>query len=56
MRSSSFGAPVDGASKRTLPLAMKISTFVSPIVSNSARRRSIFTVCPPTLMARRNAT
>ena len=42
-------------SKTTLPLAMKVSTFEPPHVSNSRRRASILTVRPPTLMARRKA-
>src|SRR4051812_40731754 len=34
---------------------MKVSTSVNPRPSNSLRRRSIATICPPTLIARRNA-
>ncbi len=43
------------ASKTTLPLAIKVSTPEKPRNSNSRRNRSIFTVLPPTLIARRKA-
>src|SRR5262249_4608274 len=36
-------------------LAMNVSTFANSISANSLRSWSIFTVCPPTLMARRRA-
>ena len=39
----------------TFPLAMNVSTLESPSDSNSSRSRSIFTLCPPTLIARRKA-
>jgi len=45
-----------GAAKMTLPLAMNVSTSSRPSFSNSCFSRAISTVCPPTLIARRNAT
>jgi hypothetical protein len=39
----------------TLPLAMNVSTSVSPSDSKISRSLSIFTVRPPTFMARRKA-
>ena len=39
-------------SNTTFPLAMNVSTFAKPSDSKISRRRSILTVCPPTLMAR----
>jgi hypothetical protein len=44
-----------GESKMTFPLAINVSTFESPSDSNNLRRRSIFTLWPPTLIARRIA-
>ena len=43
------------ASKTTLPLAINVSTPEKPRNSNSRRNRVIFTVLPPTVIARRNA-
>src|SRR5690242_18848170 len=39
----------------TFPLAMNVSTSANSSSSNSVRSRSILTVRPPTLIARRNA-
>ena len=39
-----------------VPLAITVETRSIPACAKSARRRSIFSVCPPTLMARRKAT
>jgi hypothetical protein len=41
--------------KMTLALAMNVSTLEKPSASKRCRRRSILTVWPPTLMARRKA-
>ena len=42
-------------SKITLPLAMNVSTDVNPSAAKSFLSSSIFTVRPPTLIARRKA-
>jgi hypothetical protein len=52
---SSVAAP-PGASKMTLPLAMNVSTDANPSDSKTPRSTSIFTVRPPTLIARSSAT
>ena len=46
----------DGESNTTFPLAMNVVTFVKPADSNNRVSSLIFTVWPPTLMARRKAT
>src|SRR5215210_8672078 len=53
---SSASAFSAGESKMTFPLAMNVSTFESPSDANSLRKRSILTLWPPTLIARRKAT
>src|SRR5689334_13890016 len=55
MRRSSAPASVSGVSKITLPLAMKVATLAKPRLAKCRRRSSIFTTCPPTLMARSKA-
>src|SRR5215211_2801039 len=52
---SSASASLADESKMTFPLAMNVSTFDSPSDSNNLRRRSILTLWPPTLIARRKA-
>src|SRR5215211_5815995 len=52
---SSVSASLAGESKMTFPLAMNVSTFESPSDANNLRRRSILTLWPPTLIARRKA-
>lgn len=53
---SSLSSSASGDPKITLPLAMNVSTSPNPSARIDARRSDILTVCPPTLMARRNAT
>ncbi len=55
IRVSSAAVSRAGVSNTTFPLAMKVSTFAKPSDSKIWRKRSILTVWPPTLMARRKA-